>query len=154
MELFYIITMGIAIVLLILILTYFGLNLSKNTAAVFPPTKNYCPDNWTTSNNGNLCAIPSITPATGSINGKALPGHYNTGLLITGNATTTYAYNGNVLTGSVTPGFVTNINGNSINFNDAGWGTQLQGQSSICALKNWANTNGIMWDGVSNYTGC
>ena len=153
MELFYIITMGIAIVLLILILTYFGLNLSKNTASVFPPTKNYCPDNWTTGTDGNLCAIPSLTTATGTLKGNALPSHYNTGLLITGSATTDYAYNTtDVLNTKKTPGY--DSDNKAIDFNDAGWGTQLQGKSSICALKNWANTNGIMWDGVSNYTGC
>jgi hypothetical protein len=153
MELFYIITMGIAIVLLILILTYFGLNLSKNTAAVFPPTKNYCPDNWTTSTDGNLCAIPSITPAGDTLDGKALPNYYNTGLLISGNATTAYSYNTTtVLNTKITPGY--DSEKKAIDFNHAGWGTLLQGQSTICALKNWANTNGIMWDGVSNYTGC
>lgn len=26
--------------------------------------------------------------------------------------------------------------------------------SSICEKKNWTKTNGVRWDGVSNYTGC
>lgn len=38
----------------------------------------------------------------------------------------------------------------TINFNDPKWNAT---QSAICAQKAWANTNGIVWDGVSNYNG-
>ena len=27
-------------------------------------------------------------------------------------------------------------------------------QGDICAQRKWATTNGIIWDGVSNYNGC
>ena len=30
----------------------------------------------------------------------------------------------------------------------------LSSVSTICEKKNWAKTNGVRWDGVSNYTGC
>ena len=35
-------------------------------------------------------------------------------------------------------------NGASINFGTAG----------ICDLQTWANSNSIVWDGISNYNGC
>ena len=160
MELFYMITAGIAIVLLILILTYFGLTMVKNEASVFPPSKNYCPDGWGlgTGGDASFCAIPDLNsdpshPGS-SLVGQSVPLNYNVGSLYSIDATTSKitGYNGNVLTTKNTPGY--DSTQQAINFNDAGWGSLLQGQSSICALKNWANTNGIMWDGVSNYTGC
>jgi hypothetical protein len=156
MELFYMITAGIAIVLLILILTYFGLTMVKNEAAVFPPSKNYCPDGWGlgTGADASFCAIPNLSSVSGNLVGNSVPLNYNVGSLYNIDATTNKitGYNSDVLTTKKTPGY--DSTQQAINFNDAGWGSLLQGQSSICALKNWANTNGIMWDGVSNYTGC
>jgi hypothetical protein len=41
---------------------------------------------------------------------------------------------------------VGNISASSISLSDMG--------STTCDKKRWAKTNGIKWDGVSNYTGC
>jgi hypothetical protein len=30
----------------------------------------------------------------------------------------------------------------------------LASYPTICEKKNWSKTNGVRWDGVSNYTGC
>ena len=51
MELFYNIVLLIAVVLLILCLTYIGIVISSNkkigeSVSDFPPTKSSCPDNW------------------------------------------------------------------------------------------------------------
>ena len=43
-------------------------------------------------------------------------------------------------------------NGNTINFNDAGWSSN--GGTALCNQKDWAIKYGISWDGVSNYNGC
>jgi len=47
-----------------------------------------------------------------------------------------------------TPG----LTGSVIQFSDNGW--TAGGKSSICTQKSWANTYGVVWDGVSNYNGC
>jgi hypothetical protein len=52
---------------------------------------------------------------------------------------------------SSTPGY--NASNQTINFKDPGWGN-TDNSSATCSLKKWANTNYILWDGVSNYNGC
>ena len=49
----------------------------------------------------------------------------------------------------------------SVNFDDPTWrndtkwsGTDYVGLSETCARKKWANTYGIIWDGISNYNSC
>jgi hypothetical protein len=59
MDTFYIVTLTIAIVLLIIILTYIGLKIrGKNLNQSFPPQAASCPDNWVPATGGN-CYIPS-----------------------------------------------------------------------------------------------
>jgi len=129
METFYIIVISVAIICLILTLTVIGIILSsQKTDVVFPPTKNTCPDYWTSEDNGgdttqNLC-IPS------SLN----VGNYGSAENLTGNLN----------------GY---LEGSAVNFGDADWATNYQ-TTSECALKSWANKNNISWDGVSNYNGC
>jgi len=43
------------------------------------------------------------------------------------------------------------ISSKQVNFQDAGWSV---GGTRQCNLRKWANTNGISWDGISNYNGC
>lgn len=44
----------------------------------------------------------------------------------------------------------------TINFEDRSgdWANGLGGMSNTCAKKSWANNNGVLWDGISNYNGC
>ena len=50
-----------------------------------------------------------------------------------------------------TPGYSYDISDNVISqfidFSDPKW-------KGICDKKKWANENGIVWDGVSNYNSC
>ena len=59
METFYIIVLSIAVVLLILILTFVGIMMkTQDSSTVFPPTVNTCPDFWTVSDGS--CNIITI----------------------------------------------------------------------------------------------
>ena len=120
------ITMAIAIIILILILTIIGVMLSQHNNTIFPPTKNPCPDYWTEliDTNGTIsCQIDSRN--IGSFNSNKNP-H--------------------------APGY--NSSNNSINFNDPGWSKYSNATTIMCGLKKWCNQNKIMWDGVSNFNGC
>lgn len=132
MDIFYIIVLSIAAVLLILILTYIGLLMKSPKAATssFPPTINTCPDYWSIGTDPSSCAIPS----SGSKNQGSI--YDNTFKLI--------------LTPKNTPGI--NLTNNDIVLSHEGW--TAGGASTICAQKKWANQYGIQWDGVSNYNGC
>ena len=124
MDIFYIIVLSIATILLILLLTYIGIKMkaSKLSGGPYPPIKNSCPDYWTINDKGK-CVQPGVN---GRNRGKdAL------------NDTNTKGYDKNK---------------NAVDFNDKGWTSG--GSSSMCAQQKWANTNGILWDGVTNYNGC
>ena len=77
MDIFYIIVLSIASIILILLLTYVGINMksSINSSTTFPPTKSTCPDYWVADNSG--CKIPADTArnAPTSINSTGLPGY-------------------------------------------------------------------------------
>ena len=130
---FYTIVLTIAVVLLILILTFVGIKMSSSkynnqTNVPFPPVKSSCPDYWVVD--GSYCVIPT--------NGRT-----NTG--------TIYNNNGDItLLPSSTYGYVS---GNSyINFNDAMWGKM--GKTTVCQQKDWTGKYNVVWDGVSNYNNC
>ena len=58
MDTFYIIVLSIAVVLLILILTFVGIMMKRqDSSTVFPPTVNTCPDFWTVD--AGKCIIPT-----------------------------------------------------------------------------------------------
>jgi hypothetical protein len=141
METFYIIVLSIATTLLILILTYFGIilrNKSKTTAAYPPKPPNTCPDYWAIAADGKSCSLPD-PKNPGSKNVGSTYGPDNTTVNL--NKTNTPGYG---LTGYLsTP---------SVNFADQGW--TAGGKASACTQKSWANSYGVMWDGVSNYNGC
>ena len=124
MESFYIIVLSIAAVFYIVILTLFGLLMSKSeSTAPFPPMKNSCPDYWT-----------SLTDTPGSVLCKPNK-NINT-----------------IKDISSLPGY-SKSNGGVVNFADVGWMAN-SGKSNACALHSWANKNNISWDGVSNFNGC
>lgn len=63
MDTFYTITLTIAIVLLIIILTYIGLKIrGSKSKAIYPPQVSNCPDGWISNEIGGNCNIPNITP--------------------------------------------------------------------------------------------
>ena len=132
MDSFYLIVLSIAAIVLIVLLTYIGIQLSKPgvTVPVFPPTYNTCPDFWDIQ--GNVCVIPSST-------GKNVGGIYNT--------TPTSA--SLKLTKEETYGL--SEDKKTIDFSDPKWGT---GKNAICAQQTWSNKYQILFDGISNYNKC
>ena len=133
---FYSIVLTIAVVLLILLLTYIGLTMQNttNNKFVFPPIEAKCPDYWDYT--GNACVVPS----NNSINIGSI---YDINGSILLNADSTY---GLTIGNSI-------IGGNSyVDFSNAAWNSQ--GLSGVCQKQKWANLYGIQWDGVSNYNSC
>jgi hypothetical protein len=132
MDTFYLTTLTVATLLLILILAYIGTKMlnKSNSALVFPPSASSCPDYWLMSDDGTQCMIPEY-------------GSKNSGNM--------YDITGKIeLTQNDTFGL--SSDNTKINFNDAGWKTT--GKTNTCAQKDWANINGILWDGVNNYNSC
>ena len=82
MDRFYTIVLIVAIIVLIIILAYIGMQISSNVGqdTPYPPQHGYCPDYWESieRNNKNVCQIPPVNdedphPNLGSIyeNGKS-----------------------------------------------------------------------------------
>jgi hypothetical protein len=132
MDIFYIIVLTVATIILILMLTYIGIQMRNKTgtSGTYPPVATMCPDYWTVDNDGISCKIPD-------------PSNKNAGTL--------YKDKALLITTSTTPGY--NSVNTTIDFTDKGW-TSTTGKTSVCAQKQWASTNNVMWDGVSNYNGC
>jgi hypothetical protein len=114
-------------------LTYVGIRLGQQYSkgiedAVFPPVSKTCPDRWGSEKDGEkvLCKIPGAT----DINSGVSPDDYKVR--------------------TITHGL--NAGKDAIDFNDEKWAKT--GVSNTCALKKWANTYNIQWDGITNYNGC
>jgi hypothetical protein len=126
MEAFNKIVLGIAILLLIVILSYTGIIMAyykKNTGS-FPPNSATCPDYWTYD--GTNCHAP-----TNGIMNKGNPMGLNPA-----------------------PRTIPPPNGTMEQFNptDSSWISG--GKNAICSQRQWAIANNIEWDGVTNFTGC
>jgi len=137
MDIFYIVVISIAAVLLILILTYIGILMKQTKGAntAYPPVQATCPDYWDYITDTSSCVIPSSTEKNvGSIYGNV---NANRPLIL--NSTNTF-------------GLKTSGTNAVIKFTDSGWISK--GKSAVCGQRDWANTYGIVWDGVSNYNGC
>jgi hypothetical protein len=138
MEWFYFIVIAVAIILLIIMLAYIGTRMVSNKktgqgSSVFPPVKNNCPDLWKSRAVGNTvyCTIPASTESNvGDLytNGKKDSENYNIGTILGTKANKSVAFSTD--------------NANTL------------GMSGDCAKKKWANTHGILWDGISNYNQC
>ena len=132
MEPFYLIVLGIATLVFILVLSGIGLMMrNQNQKTTFPPNANTCPDNWQIAADGS-CNIPSSGNIGLFANQAGVVGSlYTTALLGTGNA---------------------NAIAKKFNPNDPAWITG--GKTQICAQQSWSSSNNIAWDGVSNYNSC
>jgi hypothetical protein len=125
MDLFKIITVVIAVLLFIVIMTLVGIliNTSNHLGTVYPPILNQCPDGWMADGSNN-CIIPSNINLGNLTDFSTLPGY-----------------------------FVNQTTGQSeINFSDRGW--DGNGMTSQCNKRLWCNTNNIVWDTISNYNQC
>lgn len=133
METFYIIVLTVAGIFLILILTFVGiLFTAKNNSTIYPPIQNKCPDYWTDAAEKG-CTISDL----------------NIGTLKDGSSYKMTSTSGT--TGVYTPGY--DSANTTVNFADTKWESGFL-KTNRCALKQWANANKIVWDGVSNYNGC
>jgi hypothetical protein len=138
METFHLIVLSVAVVILILVLTFIGISMSaSNSSAVYPPIMNTCPDYWDLAGDGKSCIIPSTKSSL------------NVGGIYDKN---TMQLNPNISDKTKTPGFASTKDANnniinSIDFTDSNW-------KGTCDKSRWANSNQIMWDGVSNYNTC
>ena len=138
MEWFYFIVIAVAVILLIIMLTYIGTRMvsnqkTGNTSSVFPPVKNNCPDLWKSNMIGNTvtCKIPASTGSNvGDLytNDKGDEVNFNIGTVLGTGPDKAVAFS------------IDNAN--------------TMGMSGDCAKKKWANTHGILWDGISNYNQC
>lgn len=134
MEQFYVIVMTTVVVLLIVTLTYIGVYVinDDDKSVTFPPVETQCPDYWEASQE-TIAADPSTGDAAYTyVNCKPVS-DVNTG---NGQASGEHAYN-------------KDKNEGVVDFYSKG--TKYK---TICDKKNWANLNGISWDGVSNYNKC
>ena len=140
MEWFYFITIAIAIILLIVVLTFIGSRMvgnkkGGNTDDAFPPITNTCPDLWesyTDENKKTWCKVPEY-------------GTSNIGSLRTNNDTS-------IVESDKYPAIVNEDKDSSGTSSD--WADIQDNEIPICSKKGWANMNGIAWDGVSNYNQC
>jgi hypothetical protein len=141
MEIFYTITLSVAVILLIMILAYVGLKLTNEQIAdvAYPPNSKRCPDHWQNEKEGDkyTCKVPDKDSL-------------NTGTL----------YGSNSLKDSVTgaPGYFakdssTNVS-DRFDFTVDGWAGFKSGQTSECSKRTWAIEHGVLWDGITNYNYC
>lgn len=148
MEFFYTIVLLIAVILLILVLTYIGIKISGQqygSTLDFPPIQNTCPDNWksrTITDSNNNQSVYCEVPTENMKNVGTLLDTSNNDDSKT-NAQMSYGYNDTL--------FADATNG-VIDFNSPMW--LADGKSADCSKQDWANTYDIQWDGVTNITGC
>ena len=103
MERFHIITLLVATVTLIILLTISGILLHNDKRSQkFPPTHAKCPDGWTPDNSNQKCTA----------------GNSNTGTL---------------------------------DDDDKSYSLEI---TDPCVKKEWADKNGVYWDGLTTYNGC
>ena len=135
MEWFYFITIVIAIILLICMLTFIGMRMvgnkkGSNADDTFPPIKNTCPDLWESKiDDGKVwCKVPDASAA-------------NVGNL-------------NVASTQIQSTIATLGGSEYKAVNNVAWANFQNSDTSDCAKKTWASTNSITWDGITNLNQC
>lgn len=134
MDYFYIIVISVAIAMLIILLTFVGISLRKKSVSsqggVWPPFESTCPDYWQIDSTASEYCL--------------IPGYDRTKNKAPRNTEGIYTSDGSLKINSTnTPGFESDKN--RINFSNTYY--------TACNKQKWANANGIMWDGYSNYNG-
>ena len=153
MELFYIVTFVIAIVVLILALTFIGIMIKDgNKTQSFPPNTAQCPDMWIPD--GSFCHFNGIN--NGNYSSVTTGINSNQGNFLKDSQDTIYDFTVSANPDNQPPFFTSggsnNLNSTTINPFDSNW--SLTGLSVNCAQKKWANTNSIQWSGVSQLNNC
>lgn len=133
MNSFKLIVLGIALFLLIIIFIVVGLLMYKNNnTADFPPKANNCPNYWIEESNGK-CKIPDASSASGD------PINVGSGAIFT-NANKSKGIPAYLTTSSQKYDSVNK----TIDFSDI----------TNCEKMKWANTHGILWNGINNINTC
>ena len=137
MERFYWIVILIALLALIGILTYIGILMTyyRYKDTTYPPVAASCPDLWMVSpTNPNICRIPTYSDKAINVGSTYVPA------LPDSNDPPNFQLNE-----SNTHGI--NMTTKDIDFTGSHW-------ASTCTKQSWANTYGLVWDGVTNFNGC
>jgi hypothetical protein len=137
---YYIIVLIVAIIFLILLLTFIGLSFDASQNMNFPPSRSTCPDYW-------IADYSDPEKPTCKIDTR------NVGMIQTVNNKLNMTDNPNDpdKTKAYTPGY--NASTNTVDFNNTGW-AGLFASSAQCSMKKWANKYDISWDGVANFNKC
>lgn len=156
------IVVGIAVFVFILTMVVFWF-LSPSPSKIYPPVLSDCPTGWALNQDGS-CNIPTNGMNIGNLKGKGVPIYKKTNR----DGTVTYSTNKNdggvilvddygypilAYTAKDFPGGydVNNPQLNVVNFSDLGWASV---GSTLCANREWAIKNNIVWEGVSNFNHC
>jgi hypothetical protein len=134
---YYLVVSIIAVVLLVIVLTIFGLMMTDNNKKAFPEFKNLCPDSWTHSIVPNTTQH-QCTPPTSNNNNPVLGWKAWRDQV----KPRSIANDGANVTEKSESGRRINI----ITYDDTAW--------EKCKLTKWIKTNNILWDGVSNSNEC
>jgi hypothetical protein len=176
MDAFHILTIIISIVVFLGLFIYTFVIYTSNKDHVYPPDMASCPDFWEVNPDGS-CKIPTDGVNTGNLKGvkttlytygnindmpnlSYLGSYDDTGSLPPTTAIPTRASskinptsNNQVTRYSVAdiPYGYDPYNPTVVNFSDMGWSSY---GDRYCAIKRWANINGVNWDGLVSYNNC
>jgi len=152
-----------AFVILIIILIVLGVMMTElQSKTLFPPTQNACPDYWELAPNGQ-CKFPSQSNAKNVGNGiieidTTSPGINAISVNTPGFKTWAPALRVNDGTNYYTAANDTQKAYQFVSLSDASGTAAMAdlypGLTTRCAQKKWAVNNNIVWDGVTNFTGC
>jgi hypothetical protein len=121
----------VALILLLIALTMYGVFYKKIDAKAYPYTQDSCPKQWKVDHSGN-CINP-FCPSGNICNSLAPGGEWIKN----------------------TPGYITTADGlGGFNPTDAGWASFNSASSSNCGQKSWSTTNNIDWNGITTYNNC
>ena len=144
MDSFYLIVLGVATLVLILMLAFLGWNMSQvKKGSRYPTNTTSCPDNWTPERKtiGDAKVLVCNRPASGYNRGDdaklGSKSPYNVSLS---------SFMNNEKTGD-------KINGAHLNFSSEEWG-KYNNKDVTCEKRDWANSYGIKWDSVESANYC
>ena len=145
MDSFYLTVASIAVIILILMLTYVGVLLFfTKSSDVYPPMRNQCPDYWKLDDNGK-CIFPKVLS---SKNRGQLKTVANYDWKIAGTETRLFETPNPIVTTDSTKEI------SSFNMDSPKWDNLYGKKGELCNKKYWAVLNKISWDGVSNTNQC
>ena len=140
MDTFRIVVLAIAVVVLIGFLAYVGSMIKADVKSqMFPPISQQCPDGWTYSETRGILTDPTSPIVSTSCTSGGVANRGTAGTMKNLN------YPNKDLIKLSDP---------TKNIGAVGWGVTMKPATTVCLQREWANKNGISWDGVSNFNGC